>query len=155
MDTKTDLVVYPLPPLSGQDRAQVKEMEALAPADPGARIDAALARMGREYADPTEKAAPAPHMAAANPTASPATAASVTPAGAVANAVASETVISEGGSATGEPENPAMTGELEKAVGAPGQSAQSQTADEKPSERRGTPTLYQPGETPASPQKSK
>jgi hypothetical protein len=47
--------VYPLPPLAKEDAAAVKQAEALAPDDPGARIDLALIKVnGSAAADKTE-----------------------------------------------------------------------------------------------------
>jgi len=46
-DWQAAVEVYALPPLTAQDQAAVKEAQALAPVDTGARIDAALARSAK------------------------------------------------------------------------------------------------------------
>ena len=139
MERATSLVVYPLPPLTGKEKAQIADLEEKAPADTGARIDAALIRMDKEDAP-----------AAGGPAAS---AGAALPAGPAANTSASASGISgsdavgvtTGSQSTpdGEPGNPAMTGQLPNAPGKPGESA----AEDEPATRHGAPTLYQPGET--------
>jgi hypothetical protein len=140
-ETATTLVVYPLPPLGDKERAQIKEMEARAPADTGARIDAAFVRLGRENTGgETGTASPKPSPQEAVRASAPANpAAGNAPGAGQSDAEAS----------AGEPGNPAMNGELPNApgMGAPGPAA----ADEEPSGPRQAPTLYEPGEQPARP----
>lgn len=142
-ETRTDLLVYPLPPLSGQDLAQVKEMEARAPADSGARIDAAMARMAREDSKgEAERARPAAQVAAASAPSAPAAGTT-----AAADAGSGPVLINtEASAADNEPGNPAMTGELPNAPGMRGPEPRA-GADEDSAERRHPPTLYEPGES--------
>jgi hypothetical protein len=69
--------IYALPPLTDQDRSEVKAMAINAPADTGAAIDAALARLAASKANAEAKgdvgtiapAESAPEQPPANPTA--------------------------------------------------------------------------------------
>ncbi len=141
-ETATTLVVYPLPALSEQERAQVKEMEAKAPADTGARIDAALVRMGQEGVDgATDRTA--------TPVAQVAAESSVLPSAGTNGA--SPVDASAGAAANQEPGNPAMTGELPNAPGAGGQSAAEKDAEDGTTGPSRAPTLYEPGEGPQTP----
>ena len=135
-ETATSLVVYPLPPLTDQDRASLKEMEAKAPVDTGARVDASLERLASEdasgaAADRAEQAAQAKAAAAA-------------PGSAQAGAAAATADATAGK----EPGNPAMNGQLPNAPGVGAPQVSSEAEDGTPSGARQPPTLYQPGESP-------
>jgi hypothetical protein len=64
---ETAVEIYPLPPLSKEDEAALKETLTLAPADSGARIDLALARTSnpKQKAEPAEPPSPVALAAAA------------------------------------------------------------------------------------------
>src|SRR6185437_7397235 len=144
-DTATSVVVYPLPAASDQDRREIAEMEAKAPVDTDARIDASLARVASEDAQrAVAQRSPAkiePQVAAmaasvlGSPGAKGAPADAATPPGDAGNP---------------EPGNPAMQGLLPNAPGTnvppgrdPGDTEGSQAGPRKP------PTLYdEPGESP-------
>jgi len=132
METLTSLVVYPLPPLSVKVRAQIDQMEANAPADNGARIDAALMRIGREQQAGAASQAPKLPVAAAvvNPEAS---------------SNSGDVSVNTAPADEKEPGNPALMGQLPDA---PGLGAAANVSDEEQSGQHGPPTLYQPGETP-------
>ena len=134
-ETATTLVVYPLPALGDKERAQVKEMEAKAPADTGARIDAAFVRMSREDRGETAGVLAPAANAGANLPVSPAG------GGGSANVASAGAVVDDK-----EPGNPAMNGQLPNAPGVDGPSPSE--AAEEPSGPRQAPTLYQPGEGP-------
>lgn len=143
-DSATSVVIYPLPAASAEDQKAVEEMEARAPADSGARIDASLARMAGEDAQRAvadrspSKVEPQVAAIANSVLGSPAV-----PAPADPNAPASA-------DANQEPGNPAMQGLLPNAPGTgappgrdPGDTEGSQAGPRKP------PTLYdEPGESP-------
>jgi hypothetical protein len=149
----TSLVVYPLPPLSQQDRTQLKELEAKAPVDTGARIDASLVRVAAASAARAGEHAgidlPDSPSTAAPPTA---TTKSAAPRAAVAHLPKAPTTATDSTDTSApsagdeEPGNPAMTGELTLSpLAGPGSAG----ADADDSEKvRQPPTLYQPGETP-------
>jgi len=117
--------VYPLPPLTKEDQVAVKEAEARAPADTGARIDDALRRVSTADA----AAATGQNSAARVDAAGAGPAVSVVDAGAQGSAAAGgETATNEQG-----------TGDSTAAEG-----------DAQPTAPRKPPTLYGPGETPKS-----
>jgi len=122
--------VYGLPPLSQQDQTAVKQEEALAPQDTGARIDLSLERV------PTPPATDAASGAAASGGATSAASA----AGADSSAQAAAAV-SEPGAAVKEPGTPS---------GSAAATAASTSAvvlgDPEPGAARKRPTLYQPDE---------
>lgn len=174
-ETATSLVIYPLPDLTDQDRAAVKEMEAKAPADTGARIDASLARMSNEDASgavadrtasniavPASVAkvlGPPPAAAASTPTSGAPNTANASAnvnaadtANASANANVSATDSPNASANAQEPGNPAMTGQLPDApsIGSPAPNAAdaSRSDGAAQSAPRRPPTLYEPGENP-------
>ena len=144
-DTATSVVVYPLPAASDQDRREIAEMEAKAPVDTDARIDASLARVASEDAQrAVAQRSPAkiePQVAAM--------AASVLGSPGAKGAPADAATPAATG-ASQEPGNPAMQGLLPNAPGTnappgrdPGDTEGSQAGPRKP------PTLYdEPGESP-------
>jgi hypothetical protein len=143
-DTATSVVVYPLPAASDQDRKDIAEMEAKAPVDTDARIDASLARMAAEDSQrvaaqrgPT-KMEPQVAAMAAGVLGSPAA------KGGTAD------VASPATGANQEPGNPAMQGQLPNAPGkgAPPGGGSGDADDGSPAGPRKPPTLYEPGETP-------
>ena len=117
--------VYPLPSLTKEDQVAVKEAEARAPADTGARIDDALRRVSTADA----AAATGQNGAARVDAAGAGPAVSVVDAGAQGSAAAGgQTATNEQG-----------TGDSTAAEG-----------DAQPTAPRKPPTLYGPGETPKS-----
>lgn len=145
-DSATSVVVFPLPAPSDQDRKDVAEMEAKAPPDTDARIDASLARMASEDAQrvaaqrgPTKIE---PQVAAMAASVLGSSGAKVGPSDA-----ANPDMTAPGGNA--EPGNPAMLGLLPEAPGSapPPPTAAGDTNGQ--SGPRRPPTLYdEPGETP-------
>jgi len=150
MESSTTLVIYPMPPLSEQDRGQLKEMEAKAPVDTGARIDASLVRVAAANAaragEPATIAVP---PAAVAPVAAADT---VAPGAAVVSSPDAPGTGANPSAGDKEPGNPAMTGELTRP---PVSGSESAGAGPDDAEKvRQPPTLYQPGETPQpAPQK--
>lgn len=147
-DSTTSLVIYSLPPLTEQDQASVKEMQAKAPVDTGARIDASLVRMASEDgSDDESRRTPEQKSVAANTAAAPGGGSGASAAPGTANGAAAP-----GG--TGQPEssqepgNPAMSQGLPNAPG-PGAGAGYGMPDEdngEPTAPRKPPTLYGPDE---------
>jgi hypothetical protein len=111
--------LYALPPLTAEDQAAVKQAQAMAPADTGARIDLALARASDTDTAASKKAVPGD--SADKP-------AAVAPAGALA-----------------EQDAPAVPG-AETDAGSTGTTAAS--GDPEPAAPRKAPTLYGPDEKP-------
>ena len=120
--------VYALPPLTGQDQAAVKQAEALAPQDTGARIDLSLERVSTPLAtDATDSASGASSSSAESGAAvTAASAASTTGGDSSAQAAAS----------VGEQGTPVAAGAVV-------------LGDPEPGAARKRPTLYGPDETPA------
>ena len=124
--------VYALPPLTEQDQAAVKQAEALAPLDTGARIDLSLERVSTPLA--TDSVADA------------ASGASGTGASAVGGDSAAQTLAGVGAGAGENATSQATTPEQGAAV------AQGSVVlgDPEPGAARKRPTLYGPDERPGS-----
>ncbi|HEX9200616.1 MAG TPA: hypothetical protein VF865_13720 [Acidobacteriaceae bacterium] len=124
--------VYALPPLSDKDRAEVKQEEALAPADTGAKVDAALQRVSSHAKPDTAVAGndtQAPNPAVSSGVSSPA-AADPVPSQQAQQPAAATAAASETEGAPGAGTTPAGEG------------------DPEPAGPRKPPTLYGPDEKP-------
>jgi hypothetical protein len=119
--------VYALPPLNEQDQAAVKQAEALAPKDTGARIDLSLERVSTPLA---------------------ASAASGAATGAVSGAAASA-ASAVGGDSSAQTAASASPGASVGEKGAPVAAGAVVLGDPEPETGRKRPTLYGPDETPA------
>ncbi len=118
-DKETAVQLYALPPLTEKDRAAVKEAEAMAPEDTGARIDASLARLSNAGSEDRDKAVDAGELTPM-PTAAP---------------VAAEQSAATVAGAAGE-------------GGSGGGGGSVAAGDAVPDAPRKAPTLYGPGEGP-------
>jgi hypothetical protein len=135
-ERSTAVEVYPLPPLTDKDRAEVKAAQAGAPADSGARIDVSLARSSA----PADAAA----AGAANGASGPAPAQTQAPdAGQQAAPAAAGTETASDGGGAGGTGNSGGT-----AAGNAEGTAPGDVGDVQPAAPRKPPTLYGPGETP-------
>ena len=127
-ERSTAVEVYPLPPLTDKDQAEVKAAQAVAPTDTGARIDLSLARIATPISTPAGTSAPNGGVAAASGQASVQGAGQQGPAGAETS--------SDGGAGTGT------------AAVAADESGRATAGDVEPAGPRKPPTLYGPDEKP-------
>ncbi len=121
--------VYALPPLTVQDKAAVKQSEAMAPKDAGARIDLSLGRVSTPLTTDTASTT----FSSSAPTA---------PSSAATAGIAAST-----GSATGA-DSSAQTAATMGEQGAPVTTGAVVLGDPEPGTGRTRPTLYGPDETP-------
>jgi hypothetical protein len=122
---ETAIEIYPLPPLSKEDQAALKETTTLAPADSGARIDLALARTSNPKKKAAEPAEPP----------SPVALAAATGGAAAANLTGTAIDMPGDGSAVGVEHGGPPAGTIEE-------------GDVQPTGPRKRPTLYGPDEQP-------
>jgi hypothetical protein len=135
--------VYALPPLTEQDQAAVKQAEALAPLDTGARIDLSLERVST----PTARDAAG---GAATDAASGAAATAASATGGDSSTQATEATTA--GAAVKEPGAPAVEQGAPSAASAAATAASTSAVvlgDPEPGTGRKRPTLYGSDETPA------
>jgi hypothetical protein len=125
--------IYALPPLTDQDRSEVKAMAINAPADTGAAIDTALARLAASKS----KAAAKGEVEAIAPAAS--TAESASPSSAAPSPTVTSSVAAPANDSSAS--QPSQLGDVPE--------------ETKPGEPRKPPTLYGPDEKPEQTQKNK
>jgi len=141
-DRATAVEVYTLPGLTDKDKAAVKEAEALAPEDTGARIDFSLRRVSAPAAPEAAGGAEAAGAGAGSPAAG---AASVSGSGSASESAGKARP-------SGEPDAPVSTeNDAGVRTGAETVGAAGAEGDPEPEVPRKPPTLYGPDETPAKP----
>ena len=131
----TAVEVYALPPLSDNDRAALKQVQAMAPADVGVRIDEALMRLSKKLEQKPE-GKPQTHAAALQVTPAPEATPAPLKAGTASDA-ANQSTAAEGNPSTTPSAEPVAEGDVQ------------QEGPRKP------PTLYGPDEKPEQPQNHK